>query len=157
MGRLQNHVVVITGASRGLGRALAIGLAREGAQTVLVARDPQALRETAKRVAQVGPEPVTAAADVGSAADVGRMRDAVLAAVTPTALINNASQFLLGPLQDVSPEAVAGVLQTGVVGSVLVTQAFLAALRKAPASLVLNVGARVAAPSAPLDVAGTSL
>lgn len=157
MGRLDNQVAVITGASRGLGRALAIGLAREGAKTVLIARDARWLEETARRVGSSGPDPLPIPGDIGNPADVHRIRETVLSAVTPTVVINNAGQFLQGPLKDLAPEAVASLFTAVVIGSALITQAFLPALEATGSGLVLNIGARVANPSAPLDALGTSL
>jgi short-subunit dehydrogenase len=156
MERLDRDVVVITGASRGLGRALAIGLARAGARTVLVARDAEALAETARRAGAAGPEPLAIAADIGQPAAVQALREQVLAAAPPTVLINNAGQFLAGSLAETSPGSVAGLLNAVVVGSMLMTQAFLPSLRAASGH-VINIGARVASPAVPLDVSGTSI
>ena len=157
MEELNDACVVITGASRGLGRALALALSRRGARTVLVARDAHGLHETVRRVSAEGPEPIAIVGSIADLKDVHRIRETVLATVAPTALINNASQFALGSLAELAPEVVAGVLETGVVGTTLMAQAFLPALRAADSGLLLNIGARVASPGYPLDVSGTSL
>lgn len=157
MGDLEDASVVITGASRGLGRALALALARRGARTVLVARDEAGINETVRRLGGEGKEPVALVGSIANLDDVRRIRDTVLAIAAPTALINNASQFAAGSLAQMSPEVVAAVLETGVVGSTLMAQAFLPALRAAGTGLLLNIGARVASPAYPLDVSGTSL
>ncbi len=74
MLRLQGKVIVVTGASRGIGRAIAQTLAHEGAQLVLVARDRNTLRRAAR---QVGGGAIAIAADVTRPAAVDRLFRAV--------------------------------------------------------------------------------
>src|SRR5512147_1017696 len=54
MALLQNHVAVITGAGSGIGRAIALGYAREGARVVLLDRDEKAAAEAAKEIRDTG-------------------------------------------------------------------------------------------------------
>lgn len=75
---LDGHVVVVTGANRGLGQAIAVGMARAGAQVVLTARDPTALADTAELVRAAGGESVGLACDVTDEWSVAAMgRDAL--------------------------------------------------------------------------------
>jgi NAD(P)-dependent dehydrogenase (short-subunit alcohol dehydrogenase family) len=86
--KLQGKAVVLTGASRGLGRALAVELAREGAHLALVARDAQALEETANLClalqqagAMAAPKPVLVCADITRVDENQRMVDEAVAAL----------------------------------------------------------------------------
>src|SRR3954471_13779649 len=63
MGRLSGRTALIIGASRGFGRAIALGYAREGANIIGVSRDPKALDALAQELAPLGVEVVTHAFD----------------------------------------------------------------------------------------------
>ncbi|HEY2223968.1 SDR family NAD(P)-dependent oxidoreductase [Actinomycetospora sp.] len=79
-GLLEGQVVVVTGASRGIGRAIAIGMSTEGARLALTARDEQTLASTLGEIARLVPdaEVLTAACDVADESSVARMGAAVL-------------------------------------------------------------------------------
>ena len=70
---LQEQVALITGASRGIGRAIALALAAEGCDIALIARGEEKLLETAREVSALGARAVPIVADVTSADDVKRM------------------------------------------------------------------------------------
>jgi 3-oxoacyl-[acyl-carrier protein] reductase len=63
-GEFDGKIVVISGASRGIGRGIALAFAREGAQTVLASSSEQNLAAAAKAVAAEGPQPLTVAGDL---------------------------------------------------------------------------------------------
>lgn len=86
------RVALVTGSSRGLGRSLAVALAREGARVVVHGRDAEAVERTRREVAEAGsPEPVSAVFDVTDAAAVEAGVAAIIAEVgVPDILVNNA-------------------------------------------------------------------
>lgn len=88
---LSGRSAIVTGASRGLGRAIAAGLAAEGARLTICARGADALEATAAELRAAGAEVVAVAGDVTDAADAERMvRTAVEAYGGVDVLVNNA-------------------------------------------------------------------
>ncbi len=71
--RLQDRVALITGAGRGIGRAIALAYAREGAKVALASRTPTELEETAESVRERGAEACVIRADVTDQAQVEAM------------------------------------------------------------------------------------
>jgi NAD(P)-dependent dehydrogenase (short-subunit alcohol dehydrogenase family) len=93
---LEGKVALITGASQGLGRALALAYAKEGARVVINARSEESIRPVAEEVESTGAEVLALAADVSKSADVERLVDAALERFDKVdVIVNNAG--LLGP------------------------------------------------------------
>ncbi len=75
---LQGKVIVITGATRGIGRAVSQSFAREGAKVVLVGKDAGRLQRVQAEVARIDPEVIAIKADVREESEVCRMVDRVM-------------------------------------------------------------------------------
>jgi short-subunit dehydrogenase len=124
MGKpFRENVVVITGASRGIGRELALQLAERGGLLVLGARDEALLHDVADRCRTAGGEAVAVAVDVTSESDCGRLIESAIEAYGRLdTLINNAGISMLArfeELDDVS--ALERVMQVNYFGSVYCT------------------------------------
>ena len=76
---LEGKVAVVTGASRGLGRAMAVAFAKAGAKVALLGRDTEKLAETAALCTAAGSVGAAFTADVTSEADVAKVQKDVLA------------------------------------------------------------------------------
>lgn len=138
---LAGTTVLVTGASRGLGRALALAFARAGARIVICARSPDALGETAAAARGAGAEVLARTVDVTGA-------DAVHSLVAEAesrwgvidTLVNNAS--LLGervPLRDYPIDAWRAVLDTNLTGAFLAARAVLPGMRRVGAGSIVNI------------------
>ena len=89
--RFTNKVVVVTGAAAGLGRALAIGFAREGAQLVLADRNVEGLHETAAALREAGADSSVHVVDLAVESDIVALADGITARHEAVdVLVNNA-------------------------------------------------------------------
>ena len=75
---LENKIAVITGAGRGIGRAIALAYAREGANLVLAARSQEALEETRTMVEELGRKALVVPTDIRSEDSVDNLADNAL-------------------------------------------------------------------------------
>ncbi len=95
--------ILITGASRGIGRAIAFRFAREGYRLVLCARGEEALAETRARLLDAGADCLAVPADVGDPDGCRRLFEACISSFGPPGLlVNNAAVSHIGLLQDMS-------------------------------------------------------
>jgi 3-oxoacyl-[acyl-carrier protein] reductase len=144
---------VITGASRGIGRAAALALARRGLRVALLARGESALHAVCDEVRQLGVEALALACDVSREAAVAQASARVLEAWgAPTVLVNNAGMIRRGSVDAMSLLDFRAVLDVNLVGTFLVTRAFLPAMRKAGRGRIVQV----ASISSSLGTAGAS-
>jgi NAD(P)-dependent dehydrogenase (short-subunit alcohol dehydrogenase family) len=134
---LAGRTVVVTGASRGIGRAGAEALAAAGAWVGMVARSEHELREVA---ADCGGHALPA--DVSSSASVADLADRVIGLIgrAPDAVVNAAGAFALASFLETTPESLEKHLAANVLGPFLVTRAFLPGMIERRSGHVVNVG-----------------
>ncbi len=122
---LEDKVTLITGASQGLGKALALAFAREGARVVVNARSEESIRQVAKEVEDAGADVLAIAADVSKEFDVERLvRKTVVRFGRIDVLVNNAG--LLGPrvaLEEYPEDEWRRVMDANLTGPFLVSKA----------------------------------
>jgi NAD(P)-dependent dehydrogenase (short-subunit alcohol dehydrogenase family) len=95
---LTSKVALVTGGSRGLGKAIALGLARAGADVIVSSRKQDACEEVAKEIEALGRRTLAVAAHVGKWEDISRLVDAAYAAFGHVdILVNNAGMSPLAP------------------------------------------------------------
>jgi NAD(P)-dependent dehydrogenase (short-subunit alcohol dehydrogenase family) len=138
---LASRRIVITGAGRGLGRALALTLAEAGADLVLLGRDAAALRSVADLVsARTGRAAQSLRSDLAEPASVRAACEAVLqAAPTVDVLINNAAPWLAGTLADASESEIAATIAATVTGTALMTRGLLPGLLRSRAADIVTI------------------
>lgn len=116
------HLAVVTGAGSGIGRAIALGLAAEGAQVAAADLDEAAAEETARRAGGITPMPV----DVADRAAVDRLRDRVRAELgEPDVLVNAAGWDRTFPFVDTPTDVAERIVAINYLGQVHVCSAFL--------------------------------
>jgi NAD(P)-dependent dehydrogenase (short-subunit alcohol dehydrogenase family) len=146
--KLANTAVLVTGGSRGLGRALGLALARAGARVVLVAREAGPLEQVAAEIRARGGEAHVIAADVADLQATHAIAGQAAAMVgTVDVLINNAST--LGPvplrlLLDTDCEDLERALAVNLVGPFRLTKALLGPMVLRGGGLVLNISSDAA-------------
>lgn len=140
--------VLITGASRGLGEALALAMAKQGRAVALCARREEPLQETADRVRDAGGRCLAGAVDVTVPAEVERwVQRAADELGPPSVLINNAS--VLGPRAPLWEHPVRDWRETVDVnlnGTFIATRAVLPWMMKEREGVVINVSSGAAIP-----------
>ena len=148
--KLDSAVVVITGASSGIGRATGLGFAERGARVVLAARRVGALEELARQCEAAGGQALAVATDVTDQAAVAELaRRAVERFGRIDVWVNNAGVYLLGSLEATPPEAFRQVLETNFFGYVHGARAVLPRFREQGQGVLINnasVYSHIAAP-----------
>ncbi|QRM34087.1 SDR family oxidoreductase (plasmid) [Microvirga sp. VF16] len=147
-------VVVITGASAGVGRAVAIAFGREGWRVALIARGHERLASAAHEVEQAGGQTLVLAADV---ADAGAIDEAAAQVVSTWGhidiWINNAMASVFGPATALSSDEIRRVTEVTYLGQVHGTLAALHHMRTRNSGTIVQIGSTLSYRSIPLQSA----
>ena len=138
--RLTGKTVVLTGATSGIGRATALGLADEGARLILVGRTPERCEETLAEIRRrTGrDDAVMLRADLSSLKEVRRLADEVLASADRVhVLLNNAGVTL--PKRQLTVDGLEGTFATNHLAYFLLTGLLLPRLRDSAPARIVNV------------------
>jgi NAD(P)-dependent dehydrogenase (short-subunit alcohol dehydrogenase family) len=138
-GPLAGGTAVVTGASRGIGRAIAHRLAEAGADVALWARDEAALQRVADELTALGARVQPTVCDVADPAAVNAAAERVRRALAPvTIVVNNAGTVLRKPTMTITDAEWRSVMAVNLDGTFYVTRAFLPDLTRA-GGRVINV------------------
>src|SRR3712207_5719749 len=140
---MKNHlagkVVVITGASSGIGRAAALEFARRGAHLVLAARGVPALEEVAAQCRRAGSQALVAETDVTDEEAVRRLATKALELTGRVDVwVNNAGVTVFAPLEDGPFKPHRRVIETNVYGAMFGARAILPVFRRQHAGILIN-------------------
>jgi len=140
MSQLANQIAVVTGAGRGIGRAIALKFANEGADVVVVSRTQENSEKVAAEIRALGRRAWAHAVDVADATAVNAAAEKILAETTKVdILVNNAGVTRDGLLMRMSDADWDTVLDTNLKGAFLVTKAFSRAMIKARSGRIINI------------------
>ena len=137
---LEGKVAVVTGGSRGLGRAMAVALAQEGCKIAIVGRDQKMLAETASLCAEAGSEGVAFAADVTSEAEVAQLgKDVIAKFGRVDILVNNAGINIRKNIDEFTLDEWNSVLNTNLTSAFLLCRAFVPSMKGKGWGRILNM------------------
>jgi len=140
MQSLKNKNALITGAGKGIGKAVAIALAQEGVNVILLARTKADLEQTAAEAAAFGVKTLVLTADI---ADINSVNEAVISAIaefkTIDILINNAGIGKFGKFLDLTPEEFENIIKINLFGIYYATRAVLPGMIEQQSGDIVNI------------------
>ena len=143
--RLDGRVAIVTGASRGLGRAMAVALAEAGADVALAARSQPDLEETARLVAATGRRALAVVTDVTTYAQVEALVERTVTELGGLhVVVNNSGIARVAPLAQMSPEDFRAVLEVNLIGAFNGCRAAAAHLIAQKSGKIVNVASMLA-------------
>ena len=138
--RLEGRVALITGASKGLGKSIALALAGAGARLALASRNKEQLQAVAGEVRKLGAETEMFVADVTVEADVKRLESEVATRFGRAhILVNNAGINIRKPITDFTLEEWRSVIDTNLTGAFLICRAFVPRMKGQGYGRILNL------------------
>jgi NAD(P)-dependent dehydrogenase (short-subunit alcohol dehydrogenase family) len=144
VGRMDRRVALVTGASSGIGRATALGLAQEGAAVALVALPGEELEQAAGDCRRHGVQAIALGADVTQSAEVGRAFGQAEELGAVDAVFNNAGISLVVTITDTSDEQWERLLRTNLTGSFYVARAAARAMVPRRRGTIVNTASELA-------------
>lgn len=149
--KLENRIALVTGASRGIGRSIALSFAAQGANLAVVARSHEALTEVVGGITDLGRHALSVAADLGNEADIQRIVLEVLDRFGQIDLLVNNAGIIHPPvdLAHFDPTLWRRVLDVNLTGPALLTKAVLPSMmaRKSGKIIIISsIGGRKGAP-----------
>ena len=138
--RLKGQTAIVTGGGRGIGRAICLALAREGADIVIVARTEKEIRETARMVEKEGRRALAVRTDIRKEEEVINMvSKAINAFGRIDILVNNAGVAYRKYIVDTSTEEYDEIMDTNVKGMFFCTKYALPHLLKRGEGRIVNI------------------
>ncbi|WP_242929119.1 3-ketoacyl-ACP reductase [Pontibacter vulgaris] len=154
MQSLKDKVALVTGAGKGIGKAVAIALAQEGVHVGLVARTEKDVKAVADEVAALGVKAAFATADVSNRAEVEAAVAKVQAELGPIdILINNAGTATFGKFLELEPEVWEQQVRVNVFGVYYTTRAVLPQMIERQTGDIINISSTAGKSGSPVTSA----
>jgi 3-oxoacyl-[acyl-carrier protein] reductase len=140
MESLQGKNAIVTGAGKGIGKAIAIALGKEGVQVGLIARTSTDLEAVAAEITALGVKAVFAVADISNIAEVNKAVESIQSELGNTdILINNAGTGTFGKFLELSPEQWENQIKVNLFGVYYATRAVLPQMIERQTGDIVNV------------------
>lgn len=150
---LKDKVIIVTGAGRGLGKVMALALAKAGGDIVLVDRVQEGIDQTAKEITNIGKRALPIKADVTSSKDVIKMSEKVKSELgNVDVLVNNAglnASHVRHKFEDIPEDEWIGMIQTNITGVFLVTQIVGKTMLLRRSGKIINISSAAAIKAVP--------
>jgi len=138
--RLDGRIAIVTGGSRGIGRATALAMAQRGADVAVVSQSESSAQGTAEAIRASGRRALAIGCDVSKWPDVERMVQRVAAELgPPTALLNAAGINAKGAIADIEPAVYERILAVNVLGVFNVSKAVLPHMQAARQGVIISM------------------
>ncbi|MBN2136385.1 MAG: SDR family oxidoreductase [Sedimentisphaerales bacterium] len=155
--RLAGKVAIVTGASRGIGRAISVALAEESATVVLAARDVEKLRETAEKVAAAGGNAEIVVTELTDEDSIANLVAVVMKKSSRLdILVNNAGVTYSAPLEQTATADWERCMQVNARAPFILCRQALPLLRRGEGGCIVNIASVVGVKGYPLQSAYTS-
>ncbi len=140
MQQLKDKTAFITGGSRGIGKAIAIALAKEGVHIIITGRNEASLQQAQTEISKEGVKVMYAVMDVGKRADVEKVIAGITAKSAPVdILINNAGIGAFGNFLEMPPEKWEEIIQVNLLGVYYTTRAILPGMMERKTGDIINI------------------
>jgi NADP-dependent 3-hydroxy acid dehydrogenase YdfG len=154
MERAKPEVVVVTGASAGVGRAIVRELAKRGARIGLIARGVDGLEATKRDVEELGGEAIVLPLDVSDSAAVEAAAETTERTFGPIDVwVNNAMVSVFSPIKELQPDEIKRVTEVTYLGVVYGTMAALKRMLPRDRGVIVQIGSALAYRGIPLQAA----
>lgn len=151
---LGEQVIVITGASQGIGRETALQMATRGASLVLAARNQEALTELARQVERLGGQAETVVTDVAEYSEVERLAERAIGRFGRIdTWVNNAAVSIYATVEQMEPEEMERLIRVNLLGQMYGSRAAIPHLKRQGGGTIVNVGSALSERAIPLQAA----